>query len=324
MGFKDYSPQIKMVVVHQRTRLGWKPSKIRNALGMAISDRSMRTWVRLYKQTCRVVKDPELYRPRGPEKLLNSEQLLLLRGILETDSSLYLDELQLGMYRATGLWLGLTTIHEEVRQRLGWTLKSARVIHPLRCEKARAKYTLKIYPYPRRCLLFGDESAVAERALTRQRARAPRGKRADRRGVQVRGERYSLLPIVGLDGLLACHVKKGSFTHSTILRFFKEDVLPMMNAYPLPNSVLIIDNAAIHHHKKLQKMFEKQGSILCYLPPYSPDFNPEEKVFASLKAQWRRTRELEKADDPIAQIYRSVFKHVSPELMDNLYRSCGY
>ena len=121
---------------------------------------------------------------------------------------------------------------------------------------------MSIKSFTRDQMVFGDESAVA--------------KRADRRGVMVRGERYSLLPLVGLTGVIACHVKRGSFTHTSILRFFEEDVvrpfplsrttladtppqLPAMNPYPLPNSVCVIDNAVIHHHAKLKKMFEDQG-----------------------------------------------------------------
>ena len=123
----------------------------------------------------------------------------------------------------------------EVRHRLGWTLKTARVIHPKRDDLERATYIMSIRPFTRDQMVFGDESAVAERALTRRYARAPRGKRADRRGVMVRGERYSLLPIVGLTGVIVCHVKRGSFSHTSILRFFEEDV---MSPFPLSRTTL--------------------------------------------------------------------------------------
>ena len=77
-----------MAVVHMRTQLGWTEEEVGRALRLDISTRSMRTWVKLYKQTRRVIKDPDFYKKRGPETLLNPEQRVLLREILETDSSL--------------------------------------------------------------------------------------------------------------------------------------------------------------------------------------------------------------------------------------------
>jgi transposase len=47
-----------------------------------------------------------------------------------------------------------------------------------------------------------------------------------------------------------------------------------MNPYPQDCSVLILDNCAIHKSMALREVIEGQGSILLFLPPYSPDFNP--------------------------------------------------
>ena len=48
-------------------------------------------------------------------------------------------------------------------------------------------------------------------------------------------------------------------------------------------SVIILDNASWHRKKVLKKLAETVGCRVIFLPPYSPDFNPIEKVWAALK-----------------------------------------
>lgn len=55
----------------------------------------------------------------------------------------------------------------------------------------------------------------------------------------------------------------------------------------LPNiskqSVIVMDNAAFHKGKDMQKLINNAGHTLLYLPPYSPDLNPIEKKWAQAK-----------------------------------------
>ena len=60
-----------------------------------------------------------------------------------------------------------------------------------------------------------------------------------------------------------------------------------MNKWPLPNSVLVINNASIHRVDGIREMVQEHGARLVYLPAYSPDFNPIELAFSSIKA-WLR------------------------------------
>jgi transposase len=48
-------------------------------------------------------------------------------------------------------------------------------------------------------------------------------------------------------------------------------------------SVIIMDNAPFHRKKVLKAMAEAAGCRVIFLPAYSPDFNPIEKVWANLK-----------------------------------------
>jgi transposase len=48
-------------------------------------------------------------------------------------------------------------------------------------------------------------------------------------------------------------------------------------------NVIIMDNASWHRKKILKKLAEDAGCRVIFLPPYSPDFNPIEQVWANLK-----------------------------------------
>jgi transposase len=110
---------------------------------------------------------------------------------------------------------------------------------------------------------------------------------------------YSLLPAITVDGLIYTHVKIGGYNGEQFVDWL-EGLLEVMNPYPAPRSVLILDNCRIHHVEEVEEMCNaKSVSSLCciliiddqifrrikllYLPPYSPDFNPIEECFSWIK-----------------------------------------
>lgn len=44
-----------------------------------------------------------------------------------------------------------------------------------------------------------------------------------------------------------------------------------------------MDNASFHKSTKVKDLIESVGGKLIYLPPYSPDLNPIERVWANVK-----------------------------------------
>jgi transposase len=57
-----------------------------------------------------------------------------------------------------------------------------------------------------------------------------------------------------------------------------------------PGDVVVLDNLAVHKHPEIRATIEAAGAHLRFLPPYSPDLNPIELVFAKLKAFLRAAR----------------------------------
>ena len=91
--------------------------------------------------------------------------------------------------------------------------------------------------------------------------------------------------------------------------------------------VVILDNLGSHKGKSARTAIRATGAQLLFLPPYSPDLNPVEQVFAKLKhlmraaetrdveATWRKVGELldifskEKCANYLKNSYVSVLKH---------------
>ena len=53
-------------------------------------------------------------------------------------------------------------------------------------------------------------------------------------------------------------------------------------------SLIVMDNVSFHKSKKTKELVEKFSCRLLFLPPYSPDLNPTEKFWASMKAEIKK------------------------------------
>ena len=58
-----------------------------------------------------------------------------------------------------------------------------------------------------------------------------------------------------------------------------------------PGDVVILDNLGSHKGKAVRRAIRATGARLLFLPPYSPDLNPIEQVFAKLKHLMRKAKE---------------------------------
>lgn len=67
-------------------------------------------------------------------------------------------------------------------------------------------------------------------------------------------------------------------------------------------SVIVMDNAPFHSKTQITTILEKYGHTPLFLPPYSPDFNPIEKVFATIKK-----RRLQKPNLKLEKFIMSLF-----------------
>ena len=84
----------------------------------------------------------------------------------------------------------------------------------------------------------------------------------------------TILSSIRLDGEKAFTTYQGGTTGERFVRYLKETLLPTLR----PGDIVEMDNIRSHHVKAVQEILEAQGMKALYLPPYSPDLNPIEKV----------------------------------------------
>lgn len=89
-----------------------------------------------------------------------------------------------------------------------------------------------------------------------------------------------------------------------------------------PGDIVVMDNLAAHKNSSIRNAIEAAGAELCYLPPYSPDFNPIENAFAKLKAILRKAaaRTLDDLGDAIA----AALPRFSSAECANYFAAAGY
>ena len=97
-----------------------------------------------------------------------------------------------------------------------------------------------------------------------------------------------------------------------------------MNPYPGDNSVIIMDNARIHHDNELVELLEGLGCRVVFLPPYSPDFNPIETAFSNIKLWIKRNNNfMETCNDPIYALLVAC-SQITPQMAQSYFESSIY
>ena len=82
-------------------------------------------------------------------------------------------------------------------------------------------------------------------------------------------------------GLYDCSVNTSVFES-----WVEQDLLPKLKS----TSVLIMDNATFHKGKKLIEVIKSAGHYIVWLPKYSPDLNPIEKMWSRVKSIRKKFR----------------------------------
>jgi transposase len=141
-----------------------------------------------------------------------------------------------------------------------------------------------------RRLKFVDECGV-HIAMTRLYGRAPRGERVVDRVPDCRGENLSMLAAIDLEGCSAALAVDGAVDGIVFDLFVNTVLVPTLK----PGDIVVWDNLNVHKSAVAREAIEAAGAEVLFLPPYSPDLNPIEKMWSKVKAILRaegaRTRE---------------------------------
>ena len=88
--------------------------------------------------------------------------------------------------------------------------------------------------------------------------------------------------MTAVNGIEDVLITEGTINGDRFSYFIRTCLLPLLQPFNNlnPISVVIMDNASIHHTENNVQLIENTGARLLFLPPYSPDLNPLEQVFS--------------------------------------------
>ena len=131
-----------------------------------------------------------------------------------------------------------------------------------------------------RCLpvYFLDECGI-NHGLYNPYARAPRGEAVYAEVAGAKRGRTSVISASLDNRLVRPFTFEGHCNGDVVETYFREMLLPSIPR----GSIVVLDNAAFHRPPALQALVEAAGVTLVFLPAYSPDLNPIEHIWATLK-----------------------------------------
>jgi len=121
------------------------------------------------------------------------------------------------------------------------------------------------------------------------------------------GGRWKIMTILGamsLRGIIASMTIEEATDGDIFLAYVEHILCPALTA----GDVVVMDNLSSHKIKGVQRLIEKAGAEVLYLPPYSPDLNPIEKAWSKLKQILRsaKARTKEALEIAIAEAIRLI------------------
>jgi hypothetical protein len=145
-------------------------------------------------------------------------------SILEANPGLYVDEIQQRLFEARDVDISIATISRALRRLAVLHKKVAREALE-RDEVVHATWLAEYGDIPVESCLWLDESSVDDRTNQRRNGWAPLGRACVRRETFIRGRRFSVLPALSVDGIVALDIFEGSVTKEWFITFLKDQIV---------------------------------------------------------------------------------------------------
>jgi len=123
--------------------------------------------------------------------------------------------------------------------------------------------------------------------MTRTHGRCARGARLVAKAPHGRWRTLTFLAALRSDRITAPCVFDGPINGRSFLAYVEQFLVPTLK----PGDIVIMDNLGSHKGQAVRRAIRAAGAKLFFLPPYSPDLNPIEQVFAKLKTLLRKAAE---------------------------------
>ncbi len=252
----------------------------------------------------------------GASPKLTASDLPILYDLVAATPDATLAELRRQMKQQAGLKVSRSTICRAL-QTLALTVKKKTKRSAEADPVARAAFRQRQPTLPIESLIFLDEFG-SHLAMTRTRARAPQGLRAEMVEPFARGQNISTIAALGLRGVFAPMTLEGAFDREAFELYVESLLVPALRV----GDWVLLDNVKFHHSPRAIRLMEAAGAVVLHLPAYSPDFNPIEECISKIKEYLRSIKARTKR-----KLYNALAKALQKVTADDIlgwFKHCGY
>ena len=166
-------------------------------------------------------------------------------------------------------------------------------------------------------LVFLDESG-AKTNMTRLRGRAKGRQRCVDDAPHGHGCTTTMISSVRLDGSMACMAIDGATDKDVFREYVRQVLAPTLR----PGDVVVLDNLGAHKDQAAMELIESAGAKVRFLPPYSPAFNPIEKMWSKVIEFLRHAKA--RTLDALLNAIAAALKTITAKDIEGWFDSCGY
>jgi len=209
---------------------------------------------------------------RGRKSVLTEKDFKNISGLSDSQPDITINEIiEKPGLKATNETVRKAVIKWDINTRKNhYTLQSVNVPGVI---YERKNWMGHLPGYDKNKLVFIDESGV-NMDLTRIYGRAIDGKRCAGKVPLNTPQNTTILSSVRYTGETVYTVYQGGTTSDKFAGYLKNKPAPGLHK----DDIVIMDNMRTHHSKEVKKIIEELKINVVYLPPYSPGFNPIEKM----------------------------------------------
>jgi transposase len=127
-----------------------------------------------------------------------------------------------------------------------------------------------------------------------------------------------MISSIRLDGTTACMHLPGAADTAAFVTYIDKVLCPTLKQ----GDIVVMDNLSVHKSPEVAALVQAAGAEVRFLPVYSPDLNPIEKMWSKIKSVLRgmEARTPEQLDQAITK----AFSKITPNDAAGWFASCGY
>ena len=149
--------------------------------------------------------------------------------------------------------------------------------------------------------------------MTKRYGRAKSGKRVLESFDESPKDRLTLISAISLDGLFA---EAGSMDKVKFINYSIDILIPDLR----PGMTVIMDN--LSSHKGVEEIYNRYGINVLYLPVHTPEYNPIEMMWETIKNYLRKNRS--KNIQQLRENITKAFNLITTENIKSWFLHCGY